>query len=280
MPSVTKTETPTRQPMMGVTTYSELSIYIAPHEDDWQLFMGVNAYGDIHNPSGKVVFIFTTAGDADSGNTYYQTRENGVRSSIKFAADAALSPPASPSSGTRSFNGHTIAYWQYKNTVSYFLRLPDGFPDGSRTGSLQQLYEKKVSSTSALDGSATYVGWQSLVTTLQQLIQYEKGSLSSMWLNAADTDKTKNPNDHSDHYYSSMAAQQAVASLGCNKALYVDYASAGMTPNVPTGELIDKSGTLAAYTKVMDDGGFTDRDSWDDGHVTWLSRNYFRTVSA
>ncbi|WNG38148.1 hypothetical protein F0U61_34135 [Archangium violaceum] len=260
-------------------SYSELSVYISAHEDDWQLFMGVNAYNDIHNSSGKVLFIFTTAGDANSGSTYYQTRENGARSSIRFAADAAFSPPATPVSGTRTFNARNIAYWQYKNTVSYFLRLPDGFPDGSRAGSLQQLFEKKVPRTSALDGSATYEGWQSLVTTLEQLIRFELGSIPVLWLNTADTDRTKNPNDHSDHYYSSTAAQQAVASLRCNKALYVDYASSGMTPNVPTSELIDKSGTLAAYTKVMDDGGFTDRDSWDDGHVAWLSRNYFRTVT-
>ncbi len=264
---------------VSAQTYSELSVYIAPHEDDWQLFMGVNAYNDIHNPSGKVVFIFITAGDANSGTTYYQSREAGARSSIKFAADAAFSPPVTPSTLTRTFNGRRVACWEYKNTASYFLRLPDGFPDGSRAGSLQQLYERRVSRTSALDGSATYDGWQSLVTTLEQLIRFELGSIPNLWLNAADTDKTKNPNDHSDHYYSSMAAQQAVASLRCNKALYVDYASAGMPPNVSTGELIDKAVTLAAYTKVMDDAGFTDRDSWDDAHVEWLSRNYFRTVS-
>ncbi|HEX5745621.1 MAG TPA: hypothetical protein VFZ09_05215 [Archangium sp.] len=260
-------------------SYSEFSMYIAAHEDDWQLFMGVNAYNDIHNSSGKVLFIFTTAGDATSGNTYYQARENGARSSIKFAADAASSSPATPVSGTRTFNGRSIAYWQYKNTVSYFLRLPDGFPDGSRTGSLQQLYERRVPRTTALDGSATYEGWQSLVTTLDQLIRFELGGISVLWLNTADTDRARNPNDHSDHYHSTLAAQQAVASLRCNMALYVDYASSGMTPNVSTAELIDKSGTLAAYTKVMDDAGFTDRDSWDDGHVAWLSRNYFRTVT-
>jgi hypothetical protein len=274
-----KAEGAARQPVRGIQSYSAMSVYIAAHEDDWQLFMGVNAYYDIHDSSAKVLFIFTTAGDADSGAAYYQAREKGVRSSIKFAADAAFSPPATPRSGTRTFNGRRIAFWRYKNTVSYFLRLPDGFPDGGRTGSLQQLYEGRVPRTSAIDGSATYEGWESLVTTLEQLIRHELGNISSLWLNAADTDTTRNSDDHSDHYYSSVAAQQAVASLRCNKALFVDYASAGLAPNVSTGDLIDKSGTLAAYTKVMDDAGFTDRDSWDDGHVTWLSRNYFRTIT-
>lgn len=264
---------------MATETHSAMSVFVAAHADDWQLFMGVNAYSDIRSPTAKVVFIFTTAGDAMNGNAYYQARESGVRSSIRFASDAASSPPEPPLTGTRTFNGRKILYWRYKNTVSYFLRLPDGFPDGGRAGSLRQLREGQVARITALDGSATYEGWQSLVKTVEQLIRFEMGSATSFWLNAADTDSANNPDDHSDHVHSSMLAQDAVASLQCSKALYVDYASAAMTPNVSTGELIDKAGILAAYTRVMDDAGFTRQDSWDDEHVHWLSRNYFRTLA-
>ena len=38
--------------------------YIGAHQDDWQLFMSPQAYYDLIADNTRVVFIYTTAGDA------------------------------------------------------------------------------------------------------------------------------------------------------------------------------------------------------------------------
>src|SRR5689334_10192163 len=76
---------------------SKVSIYVAAHQDDWQLFMGANAYDDIvnSNDSARVVVIYVTAGDysdlrsdtAFGKIAYLLARERGAKNSVRLAAD-------------------------------------------------------------------------------------------------------------------------------------------------------------------------------------------------
>src|SRR6185369_14940016 len=51
--------------------FPKVSFYVCAHEDDWQLFMGTDAFNDINNydekkgeaNGTKVVIIYTTAGN-------------------------------------------------------------------------------------------------------------------------------------------------------------------------------------------------------------------------
>ena len=70
------------------------------------------------------------------------------------------------------FDGHPIHRVSYRNTVSYFLRVPDGSPLGTgyaHTGfqSLKRLADGDNDTLAAVDGSTVYHGWNDLVGTLR-----------------------------------------------------------------------------------------------------------------
>ena len=149
----------------------KVSFYFAAHEDDWQLFMNPSAFQDVMGGAAKTVFVHLTAGDAGLGiglggrkHPFYLARENGAEAAIRFMADADAEP-GERSAAPMSFNGHEIYRVSYRNTVSYFLRVPDGHWSGDgyyETGfeSLRRLSSGENSVLRAVDGSATYHGWE------------------------------------------------------------------------------------------------------------------------
>src|ERR1700761_7270812 len=110
----------------------KVSFYFAAHEDDWQLFMDPTAFEDVLGGAAKTVFVHVTAGDDGLGTgsggrkyPYFLARENGAISAMRFMADADRTPIAD-SAGHMIFNGHSLYRIAYRNTIGYFLRLPDG----------------------------------------------------------------------------------------------------------------------------------------------------------
>ncbi|HEY2758685.1 MAG TPA: hypothetical protein VGJ01_23495, partial [Pseudolabrys sp.] len=152
----------------------KVSFYFAAHEDDWQLFMNPSAFQDVIGGAAKTVFIHMTAGDAGLGigsggrkHPFYLARENGAENAIRFMADANGAPSESVTSHV-TFNGHSIYRVAYRNTVGYFLRVPDGNWSGDGyydTGfeSLRRLNSGENDVLRAVDGSTTYRGWRDLV---------------------------------------------------------------------------------------------------------------------
>ena len=264
-----------------------VSFYFSAHEDDWQLFMNPNAYNDVHKPNSKVVFVYLTAGDAGLGlgkgersQPYYLARENGAKLSVKFMVDAKKEPSV-PVSSASSFLGHPVTKWVYGNTVSYFLRLPDGNPQGTgyaTTGqqSLKRLADGVSASMMAVDSSATYKGWSDLKATLRVLIDQESGKASTVSVNIPDTDTKKNSGDHQDHLHTAKLVLESVADQSCiSKFFYLNYVTAKMPENMTAADHQVEVGTFAALVV-----GLTalDHDSpWDGLHRSWLSRHYFRT---
>ena len=165
----------------------KVSFYFAAHEDDWQLFMNPSAFQDVMGGAAKTVFVHLTAGDAGLGigrggrkYPFYLARENGAEAAVRFMADADAEP-GERSAAPMSFNGHDIYRVSYRNTVSYFLRVPDGHWSGDgyyETGfeSLKRLSSGENNVLRAVDGSATYHGWNDLVATLKAIIAYERGT--------------------------------------------------------------------------------------------------------
>src|SRR3954469_17023232 len=187
----------------------KVSFYFAAHEDDWQLFMNPSAFKDVTKDASKTVFVHVTAGDAGAGVgfkgrkfPYYRARENGAEAAVPFMADAD-SIPANRVESYGDFNGHHIYRIAYRNTVSYFLRVPDGNPLGggyADTGfqSLQRLSSGENNTLAAIDGSTVYHGWDDLVATVRDILVYERGKAGIMQINGAELDPRLNPRDHSD----------------------------------------------------------------------------------
>lgn len=265
---------------------SNVAFYFAAHQDDWQLFMNPSAYNDVQSASAKVVFVYFTAGDAGAGignagraQPYYLARENGAKLSVKFMADAEKMPAVAVESAA-SIGGHGISRWAYRNTVSYFLRLPDG---GNGMGypttggqSLKRFRDGAIATLTAVDDSTTYYGWSDLTETIRLLVDSERGNAGTVWLNLPDTNLEANLNDHSDHQHTAMAVLDAVAGLTCaNRALFLNYVTSKMEENLNSTERQAESGTFGAMVAGL--VAFDHRSTWDTGHRAWLGRNYFRT---
>jgi hypothetical protein len=265
---------------------NRVAFYFGAHPDDWQLFMNPNAYRDVQEPSNKVVFVYVTAGDAGLGlgnggrsQPYYLARENGAKLSVKFMADAAKAPEI-PVDSVASVSGHEIKRWLYRNTVSYFLRLPDGNPQGTgyvatAEQSLKRLHDGTIRTMTSIDDSTVYHGWSDLRATLRKLIDDERGTATDVWVNIPDTNIANNVGDHADHQHMAQGALEAIADLPwISKALYLDYVTADMAENMSSAEREIEAGTFAALATGL--SALDHPSPWDPLHRSWLSRHYFR----
>ncbi len=266
--------------------FEKVSFYFAAHQDDWQLFMNPSAFQDVSKSVTKTVFVHMTAGDAGLGmgrggrkHPYYLARENGAETAIRFMADAN-DIPASRSAAHVSFNGHEIYRVGYRNTVSYFLRVPDGNPLGSgyyetRFESLKRLANGENDTLSAIDGSAAYHGWADLISTLRAIMDFERGRVPLVQLNVAEMNERINPKDHSDHLMTAKAAIDAAKDLTCaRRVYYVDYASSRLPQNLNAHQRDMESSVFAvtlAGVLALDHAV-----AWQSYDQNYVGRNYFR----
>ena len=273
-----------------MATTQRVVFYIGAHQDDWQLFMNPSAFQDVAESKTKTVFVHLTAGDAGLGtgnggrkHPYYLARENGAETAIHFMADSGALPVDKVESKIE-LNGHQIYRISYRNTVAYYLRLPDGHPSGSgyqNTGnqSLKRLAEGEIETLTAIDGSAAYKGWNDLVSTLHVLVDYERARVPVVQLNIAERDASINPHDHSDHQMTAKAALEAADGLICaRRVFYVDYASSRLPENLDDQQRQMESSVLAVTAAGI--LALDHTSIWARYHRTYLGRNYFRVEEA
>jgi len=277
----------------GFSHAGSISFYVAAHEDDWQLFMNPNAFNDVNgNLNDKTVFIYLTAGDngARKTTTYWQARESGANRSVRFLADAAAVGGAPSTTSDVTINGNKVHKVVYKDTVSYFLRLPDGNGDGGGFAqydggqSLQKLYSGAISAITTIDAvvtapssSRTYYGWNELVGTLIKIVQIESAGFAQVFANMPDPDST---DDHSDHKHAGIAMQDAMASYPCVTQVYFTQNHTGdisVPINETTDEIINEAATWGAMTSGLAETGYNSTYDWI--HKLAVGKNYFQVIS-
>jgi hypothetical protein len=263
------------------------SFYFSAHEDDWQLFMNPPAFRDVLD-GVKCVFVHVTAGDAGLGlgnggrkHPLYLAREHGAESAIRFMADQDHRPPVEKTVAAVACNGHALRRVGYRNTVSYFLRLPDGNPEGTgyaATGdqSLKRLAEGRIESFTAIDASAVYQSWSDLVATLHALIEIECTSAPAIDLHIPDPDPVINPGDHADHIMTAKAVLDAARDLaGVRVVQHLGYAS-GSRPENLSG--IDRDMKCAVYAVTLAGVLALDHETaWRHYDQSFVGRDYWRT---
>jgi hypothetical protein len=267
-------------------SYDKASFYFSAHQDDWQLFMNPSAFQDVAGARTKTVFVYLTAGDAGSGtgargrkHPFYLARENGARAAVRFMADADKMP-VEPVAETRTFNGHPVYRVSYRNTVSYFLRVPDGNGDGkgyASTGnqSLIRLAQGQIGTMRAVDGSTVYQGWGDLTATLRAMTDYERADLPAVQINVGETDAVANEGDHPDHLMTAKAALEATKDLGCARRLYfLDYASGKLPANLDARQRDMESSVFAANVAAIH--AFDHSNNWQYYNDNYVGKNYFR----
>ncbi|MDP2338445.1 MAG: hypothetical protein Q8N05_18745 [Bacteroidota bacterium] len=264
----------------------QVSITVQGHADDWQLFMSRNIVEDLS--FGKVVIITVTAGDSGHGSSaygngnipYFMAREKGAVYSSKFASDLSGKEVSEiPVCSMVEVNRHRIARYRYKdNIVNYFLRLPDGLKgDGApETGnqSLKRLKNKEIQSITAIDHSATYKDWSDLTQTIKSIILAERGTDDEIWMNLPSTDKKYNHGDHTDHYYSSLAAQDAVVDLPwVGIVSWMLYRSKKLPGNLSPSEQQNATAIFAVFSWSIVESGYV--TCFEKQHTVYLPGDYF-----
>jgi len=262
-----------------------VSFYFSAHEDDWQLFMNPSAFRDVLDGI-KTVFVHVTAGDAGLGtknggrkHPYYLAREHGAESAIIFMADAEEDAPGEKSVSTTVLNGHPIRRVSYRNTVAYFLRLPDGGTEGqgyADTGyqSLDRLKEEELETMTAIDDTTTYEGWQDLVVTLRALIDRERAQAPSVDLHVPDLDPAINPNDHPDHVMTAHAAREAAENLNARRFHHPGYMCGTRPENLSGYDRDMKCAVYAVTLAAIQALGHS--TNWRHYDQSFIARDYCR----
>ena len=231
-----------------------LDVFLVAHEDDWQLFMG-DVVAKRIRAGHSVTFVYLTAGDDGRDSLYWQTRERAALQSTRVAIGPAAADSNAISCSTMEISEHTIRKCVIANTESYFMRLPDGKRNGAGFArhdyqSLRRLRGKKVGTIAAIDGSATYHGWQDLKATVSNLI----GSGSApreIVVHVNDPSVAANPHDHFDHRMAGLLVNDLRKEQTWNTEYYVGYALATRAANRSADDAREKTAIFLAYDKEM-----------------------------
>ncbi len=265
----------------AVSPINAVNFYVVAHADDWVLFM--NPFRDVTAKGSKTVFIYTTAGDAGLGAgptplspndlaPYYLARENGAFRALRFLADLT-EPIATPESAHVLIKGHSLFRTSYKNTVSYYLRLPDGGAHGqgyAQTGktSLTRFHLDNGALT-AVDASTSYIDWLDLISTLVAIIKTEGRGVPKLGLHFSDPDPLRNPKDHADHIATGQAMLEVHAQMPCTEAaLYVGAAVSGMK-NLDDATMMTRAALFGNMVSGRAEMGWP--GTWDASHTSYLS---------
>lgn len=245
------------------------------------LFRGDAAYRELRSPATKVVFIYTTGGDAGWTDGWWEAREQGA-----VAAVRSVLKPAPVTLDVAKLNGHPIIRYTGPNNASYFLRLPDGNVKTGKgypwTGyeSLAQLRDGGRRIT-AVDKSTSYESWADLWQTLAAIVARERTQASGARaiLNASDYDATCNPRDHIDHRTTGAAVRMFAADY--DRVWFVGYDTKNRPVNLKRPAFTDKYSVFLAYSRAAYlasslNGHATEMKYWE--WQLWGPRSYSRSV--
>jgi LmbE family N-acetylglucosaminyl deacetylase len=249
-------EVPHGHPIRYVTNISPArhDVFVVAHEDDWQLFMGDIVARQIR-AGDSATFIYLTAGDDGRDSLYWRTRENAALQSTRVAIGRDASDSAAVRCSTTTVLDHAIHQCVIANTKSYFLRLPDGKRNGMGYAShgyqsLRKLRGRKIPAVNAVDGTATYQGWENLEATVSNLIGPGSPDLDVV-VHASDPSIVANPHDHFDHRMTGLLVEDLRRTQRWKTQYYVGYALATHAANRSSDDARQKTAIFLAYDKEM-----------------------------
>jgi hypothetical protein len=233
---------------------SKRDVVIVAHQDDWQLFMG-DVIAARMRAGDSLIFVYLTAGDDGRDSLYWRTRERAAMQSTRVANANAAADSGRAECSTAWVLEHSIQRCVVANTVSYFLRLPDGKRDGagfSRYGfqSLRKLRLKRIGVITAVDGSATYRGWSDLAATIGRLIGPDSADENTT-VHTTDPSKRVNPHDHFDHRLAGLLVNDLHPTKAWAAEYYVGYAIGTRAANRSTRQAREKTAIFRAYDNEM-----------------------------
>ncbi len=267
---------------------SKVSVYVSAHQDDWQLFMGVNAYNDIanSNDSARVIFVYITAGDysdclteSDWGKIpFYLAREQGAKNSVRLVVDFGKKHFVCQNDSA-IINNHFVFRSSYGFVTSYFFRLADGGMGGQRNISLRHFRENRFVNNYSIDSLSNYLTWDDLKQTCLGVFLRETKNGDEVYLNLFDTAQAINPGDHSDHYESALLFTDLAQTKEFTVRLFEGYNSGRkeQNGNLNAEDAVKESGLFAVYNQAMVDNSYP--SIWNKDYLKFCRNNYFRLLS-
>jgi LmbE family N-acetylglucosaminyl deacetylase len=178
----------------------QVKFYVTAHQDDHELFMAGNVERDLSSPRSKVVFVYTTAGDADETDGWWQAREAatlaGTQEWVKLYG---LFHPVRITE-TVMVGGRQLAKVMIGNAVHYFLRLTE-------TG-FENLVDG-IMATSVGEPRETYKNVAAVEAVLQAIFKVEATQISMAGVHTSAFQNTWG--DHSLHMLTGEMVANAIA---------------------------------------------------------------------
>lgn len=269
--------TPTAPPAAAAVTCgpgTAGTMTIVAHTDDDLLFVSPDILRDLDARRCMRV-VFTTAGEAGMPQSYWSLLESGIRET--YASMAGV--PNSWSAMDDGIAGRTIPAYQLAGAPVeiFFLRIPDGFPDGSGSsmyGGQSILKLWNGTTTSSVDGVNTYTKAQ-----FQAVINELVTDFGPTTIRATDwTTYFDNPYDHSDHWATAQFANQAHLAYSSAHTLvgYETYLIDELSQNVTGTELTRKVDAFVLFAESDSNVCNTPGEGCPDSpHDEWLKRQYY-----
>lgn len=269
--------TPTAPPAAAAVTCgpgTAGTMTIVAHTDDDLLFVSPDILRDLDARRCMRV-VFTTAGEAGKPQTYWNSLEQGIRATYASMAGVANSW----SQMDDGIAGRSIPAYQLAGAPVeiFFLRIPDGFPDGSGSslyGGQSILKLWNGTTTSSVDGVNTYTKAQ-----FQAVINELVTDFAPTTIRATDwTTYFDNPFDHSDHWATAQFANQAHLAYSSAHTFvgYETYLIDELSQNVTGNELTRKVEAFVLFADYDENVCNTPGEGCPDSpHDEWLKRQYY-----
>lgn len=227
--------------------------FIVAHQDDWQLFMG-DVVAQKLRSGAPTTFIYLTAGDDGRDSLYWRIRERAALRSTRVAAKIRTDDSDSSECAPVTVRMHSIRKCVLGTSESYFLRLPDGRRNGAGFTrydhqSLRRLWAKRIATISAVDGSATYQGWDDFASTIDDILGGE--SDRRVLVHTTDPSIAINPHDHFDHRMAGLLVFELRKRSSLDVRYYVGYALATRAANRSNEQAREKTAIFLAYDQEM-----------------------------
>jgi hypothetical protein len=262
-------------PRHDVSGTAGTQVFVFAHQDDWQLFLGSHVAG--HANATKLVFIYTTAGDA--GRTAIQPDYWAVRETAANASVDSILPAGAWACASQVVNSHPIQRCTKANSVSYYMRLPDGNGEGQGygLGSLTLLRDAGQALT-AIDGSTTYTSWTDLSSTVNAVIALESNNQSApnVAVHAPEYNRGINNGDHADHHATGDLVKGASGGQVWDLSWFVGYRTVDMPVNLSAEEQATAWKVFMAYDAVVF-ARFNETLVGNSHAEAWTQRAYSRS---
>jgi LmbE family N-acetylglucosaminyl deacetylase len=260
-------------------------MFIVAHQDDDLLFMNPTLDVAIDG-NGPVTTIYLTAGDAGRDEAYWAGREAGEKAAYSYMADSDVwvDEIVEVAANGTTFDVHSSYLDSQPDVRLYFLRIPDGFGDGSGSGSygfqsLEQLADGDIDFVTTVDGNMTYTAEDvtAVLSSLMQTHTPDHVHIQDHTTEYADI-------EHSDHVTAAAFATEAVEDYNADLTVtsYVGYRSWGLEENLTPEQLEVVATTFDTYAEY-DPQVFGSDGALIGAYEDWILREYVAdeyTVSA